>query len=56
MEGAGTSMRSGSPAAVKAQTDAIVAAVLGGVNVVSTAGHVHGGAAEEVRRWPSRSH
>jgi hypothetical protein len=45
---AGTSMRSGTPAAVKAQSEAIVEAVLGGVNVLQTAGHVHDGAADEV--------
>jgi len=41
-------MRSGTPTAVKAQSDAIVEAVLGGVNVLQTAGHVHDGAADEV--------
>lgn len=45
---AGTSMRGGTPAAVKAQSEAIVEAVLGGINVLQTAGHVHDGAADEV--------
>jgi hypothetical protein len=49
---AGTSMRSGTQAAVKAQSEAIVEAVLGGVNVLQTAGHVHDGAADEVPPHP----